>query len=130
MKTKVQHPVTLFPEYPPQPNPHIPPAEGMAGLSFLETAAGALWLAPGVASLHGDGDSKGTGPAPSVGATLFLSWLFQEAECCCSFSTLTSHSHSQAQKTVGLSPPPRDLGLLHCYTSAGDRHLRQTSAHR
>lgn len=108
-------------------NPHIPPPKGTGA---WETAAGnpngggGALRAPAVAAPQGNSDSQTQVPGPKVGAPPVPSWLFQERML---ILLLVLHTHIHIPKPRNSDPLPRDLGLPHCYTSAWDRHLRQTS---
>lgn len=87
-----------------------------------------IW-APGVAAreatlpaTHRRPMPRPTPQAPNVGAPLFPPGSFREKML---MLLLVLHIH--IPKPRNSDPLPGDLGLPHCYTSAGDGHLRQTS---
>lgn len=130
-KMKLQPPRdTFFPEYPHQPTHSSSRGDGRRvnpGDCRRQSRPGSRCGCP-----LGDRGSEGTGPAPSVGApsvgaTLFPPASSRKEECC----LLILRTHIHVRESPENSVPLRgDLGLLHCYTSARDRHLRQTSVHR
>lgn len=107
MKTKVQHPVTLS-SVPSSAKPPHPSSRGDGQLVIIGACRRQSLAGSRCGHPHGDSDSKDTGPAPSVGATLFPPGSSRKENTVA--HSPHSHSHSQAQKTLRSCSCPRRPG--------------------